>query len=172
MTYRVHPQAVVHDDCKIGAGTVIWQFASVIRKAIIGTNCSVAAYAIVDGSQIGDESIISHAAFIDPGIKIGNRVFIGPFVALCNDAWPRTNKHGFDMDKLISGEFITTIIGDGASLGAHVTILPGVRIGQNAMIAAGAVVTRSVPAGHLFRRDGQVEPIDSNRKIQRMRAVK
>ena len=165
----IDPLAKVDSGCVIGARTRVWQFASVIRNAAIGDDCSIASCAIVDGSDIGNGTIVSHSAFIDPGIVIGNEVFIGPHVNLCNDAWPRADKTGWDAAALISGEFVTTRIKDGASLGAGVTVLPGVVIGAGAMIAAGAVVDKDVPDCHLFKRDGSMVPIDPARPVKRMR---
>lgn len=167
----VHPAAQVDDTCAIGERTKVWQFASVIRKAKIGNDCSIASCAIVDGSRLGHRVIVSHGAFIDPGIVIGNNVFIGPHVSLCNDGWPRVDKTDFHMDLLISGEFVTTRIEPGASLGANVVVLPGIVIGASAMIAAGAVVTKNVPPGYLYKRNGEMCPIDVSRPIQRMRAA-
>src|SRR5687767_593140 len=121
---RIDPRATIHDDVKIGKGTRVWQNASVIRGAVIGEECRVAAGAIVDGSRVGDRSIISHCAFIDPGMQIGQDVFIGPFVAMCNDAWPRVEKEGwYDIGDLVSGSVIVTRIEDWASVGAHATIM-------------------------------------------------
>lgn len=165
----LHPWAEIGRDVVIGSRTRVWQFASVIRGAMIGDDCSIASCAIVDGADVGNGTIISHGAFIDPGIKIGSGVFIGPHVDLCNDAWPRADKTGFDMGALISGEFVTTKIEDGASLGAGVVVLPGVVIGRDAMIAAGAVVDRDVPACSLFKRNGEIVPIDPGKTVRRMR---
>jgi len=166
---QVHPKAVVDNTVLIGARSRVWQFASLIRGACIGDDCSIASCAIVDGADLGDRTIVSHGAFIDPGIVIGSDVFIGPGVKLCNDAWPRADKTGFNMAQLISHEFVTTRIEDGASLGAGVVVLPGIVIGNDAMIAAGAVVTQNVPASHLYKRDGSMVPIDPERKVERMR---
>lgn len=174
---QIHPLAAimkgahVQVGCTIGARTKVWQYASVIRKAEIGEDCNIADCAIVDGSRIGNKTIVSHSAFIDPGMLIGDGVFIGPFVALCNDCWPRADKQGFDIDALISGQFVTTVIGNGASIGAHATILPGRIIGAGAMVAARAVVTRDVPDNHLYHRDGKMVPIDMKRNPTRMRAA-
>lgn len=170
-TAFIHPCAEVDEDVVIGAYTRVWQFASIIRGAMIGDECSIASCSIVDGAGLGHRVIVSHGAFIDPGIEIGNDVFIGPNVSLCNDAWPRVDKFGFDMEKLISGEFITTRINDGASVGAGCVVLPGVNIGGCAMIAAGAVVTCDVPALHLYKRDGTMVEIDTKRPVRRMRAA-
>lgn len=154
----------------VGPRTRVWQFASVIRNARIGADCNIAAYAIVDGSRIGDRCIISHGAFIDPGMEIHDEVFIGPHVALCNDCWPRVDKSGFQIDALISGQVVTTTIEKGASLGAGVIVLPGRRIGEGAMVAAGARVLADVPAQHLMRSDGTIDRIDPKRRQIRMRS--
>lgn len=160
-TAILHPKAEVqHGAVAIGERTRVWQFASIIRGAVLGADCSVASCAIVDGSRLGDRVIVSHGAFIDPGIWIGDGVFIGPLSALCNDGWPRAHKHGFDMDALISGEFITTVVGNYASIGAGAVILAGSVIGERAMIAAGSVVNRNVPSDTLWKRDGRMAPID------------
>lgn len=170
---NVHILAWLHPKCEvvgvtIGARTKVWQFASVIRKSVVGEYCNIASCAIVDGAVVGDRCIISHSAFIDPGIAIGNDVFIGPHVSLCNDYWPRVSKDGwFDVQKLIDREIIVTTIEDGASIGANAVLMPGLTIGARAMIAAGATVTRSVPADFLCRRDGSLVPID--REPNRMR---
>lgn len=161
--------ARVDDTVTVGARSRVWQFASVVRQASIGEDCSIASCAIVDGSEIGDRCIVSHGAFIDPGMKIGNDVFIGPHVSLCNDAWPRVDKNGFDMAALLSGDFITTRIEDGASVGANVVVLPGIVIGAGAMIAAGAVVMCDVPAAHLYKRDGSMAVIRLSGRKPRMR---
>lgn len=165
----IHHFAQVDDDVDIGSGTRVWQFASVIRGSTVGEGCSIASCAIVDGAEVGNYTIISHGAFIDPGILIGSDVFIGPHVKLCNDAWPRAEKTGFDMGALLDGSFVTTIIEDGASLGAGVTVLPGLTIGRDAMVAAGAVVSKSVPACTLYKRDGSMVPIDPAKTVKRMR---
>lgn len=152
-----HPYALVHTDCVVGPRTKVWQFASVIRGAKIGADCVIASCAIVDGSTVGNNCRISHGAFCDPGMQIGNDVFIGPHVALCNDYWPRVAREGwFDMDDLVSGKIIVTKIEDGASLGAGAILMPGVTIGCGAMVAAGAVVTQDVPANSLYRRNGKI----------------
>lgn len=172
---RVHPEALVMQGahvqmgCTIGARTRVWQFASVIRKAIIGEDCRIAAGACVDGSQIGNKTIISPCAFIAPGMWIGDEVFIGPFVGLCNDAWPRAGKDGFDVEPMINGDFTTTRIHGGASICMGAVILPGITIGACAMVAANAVVVRDVPDFTLYHRDGTMVPIDLNKRPTRMR---
>lgn len=172
-----HPEAALMKGCHvqvgvtIGARTRVWQFASVIRRAEVGEDCTIAANAIVDGCRIGNRCSIGHAASIHPGALIGDDVFIGPHVTLCNDLWPRTDKAGFDAARLLSGELVQIIIGSGASVGAHSTVLPGVTIGPGAMVAANAVVQCDVPGNHLYHRDGRIDPIDALRPANRMRTA-
>lgn len=165
-----HPDARIHSDCAIGAGTVVWQFASIIRNARIGEDCKVAACAIVDGATVGDRSTLGYGAFVCPGIAIGDEVFIGPYATFCNDPWPRASKDGwFDIHDLIGGRVIVTRVCNGASIGAQAIIMPGVKIGERAMIAAGATVDRDVPPDMLFRSDGLLSDINEAR-VHRMRA--
>lgn len=100
-----------------------------------------------------------------PGTVAGRDVFIGPGAVICNDSWPRTHKRGWQVP-----ERATVIIEDGASIGANATVLPGVRIGRGAMIAAGSVVTCDVPADHVFMTKGEIRRIVS--EPDRLRYVK
>lgn len=167
-TAFVHPKAHV-EDATIGARTKVWQFASVIRGARLGEDCTVASGATVDGSWYGDRVIISQGYAAGPGFKIGNDVFIGPNVTLCNDRWPKTEKDGFSID-IFTAETLTkdglrppsrfsVILEDGSSIGANAVILPGCVIGRGSIVAAGAVVRKTVAPGYIYRRDGTFKPI-------------
>ena len=87
-----------------------------------------------------------------PGFVIGDDVFIGPNVTLCNDAWPRAHKVGYDAESLATRP--TVVVHQGASIGANAVILAGVTIGRNAMIAAGSVVHADVPDSMLWVNSG------------------
>lgn len=162
--------AVVHPDCKIGEGTKIWQFASVLRGAEIGKNCVIGSCSIVDGARLGDECKIQHGASVNPGVWCGSKVFIGPNATICNDRWPSADCDGFDPEQFKQG-MVTVFIHDGASVGANAVVLPGMTIGQNAIIAAGAIVNRSVPDFHLFARDGKIVTIKPEWRRRRMWAA-
>lgn len=152
----IHPLAHHDSTVVIGERTRIWQFASIIRGAVIGEDCNIASCTIVDGAVIGDRCIIGHGSSVHPGTKIGSDVFVGPAATFCNDAWPRVSKDGFDVALLIGAGRPSIVVEDEASIGAGATVLPGVRIGKGAMVAAGASVRHSVPAGHLHKRDGSI----------------
>lgn len=153
----IHSLAFVDDTVSIGRRTRVWQFASVIRGTVLGADCNVASCATLDGARFGDRCIIGSGVAIGPGFLIGDDVFIGPNVVFCNDRWPASHTRGFDQSKLRSGS-VTIQVGDGASIGANATILPGVRIGERAMIAASAVVSRDIPPDHLLTRSGDIVP--------------
>ena len=109
--------------CKIGDGCNIGSFVEIGRGVIIGNNCKIQAF-----------------AFIPPGVIIEDEVFIGPHVCFTNDKNPRAIGE-WKLDK--------TLVKRGVSIGANCTILPGITIGENAVIGAGSVVTKDVPAGAL-----------------------
>lgn len=168
-TAFIHPKAHV-EGATIGARSRVWQFASVIRGAIMGEDCNIATGACLDGSQIGDRVILGHNVAMGPGFRVFDDVFIGPQVTLCNDAWPRAMKGDWDASRFNPVTF-AIIIESRASIGANSVILPGVRIGFGAMIAAGSVVTKDVPAGWLWKGDGLVEKIARERPRMRFAAV-
>lgn len=165
----IHPKAHVHETCQLGPGTKVWQFASLVRNTIMGSDCVVAPYVCLDGPIFGDRCIVSCGVDMGPGFEIGNDVFIGPNVVICNDAWPRTHKEGFDYASLRTGEVVCVRIHDGASIGANAVVLPGVTIGSGAMIAAGAVVTSDVPPNHLYPRSGPCRKTKDEGGIKRVR---
>ena len=167
MSGVIHPLALVSDDSTVGPGTSVWQFASVIRGARIGARCNIASGACIDGSVIGDDTKIGHNLAMGPGFVVGRNCFIGPNVTFCNDAWPRAHTAGFDVRRYEGRPAI--IMADGASIGAGAVILPGVHIGGGAMVAAGATVTRNVPANCLWRRDGEIQEIGEHDRITRIR---
>ena len=151
----VHSKAEVHADCHVGSRTRVWQFASVIRGSKVGEDCNIASCAIVDGATLGRNVIVGHGSFIAPGIVLEDDVFVGPGVVFCNDYWPRVSKVGW----FIQQGTVVTRVKRGASIGAGVVVLPGIVVGEEAMVAAGARVRDHVPPGFLLRRDGLCEPI-------------
>jgi acetyltransferase-like isoleucine patch superfamily enzyme len=170
----IHDGPAIHEKahvdlktCSLGDGTFVWQFSSVIRGAVIGQRCVIAACAIVDGARMGDGCLIGHGASLHPGTRLEDDVFVGPGAIFCNDRWPRASKDGFDTDGLKTRA--TSVVKDGASIGAGCIILPGVVIGPGAMIAAGVICERPVPGGYLLRRDGSLEPVPEDLKDRRMK---
>lgn len=135
----VHPLADVQSQ-HIGDGTSIWQFVVILPDARIGEDCNVCSHCFVENDVIvGDRVTIKNGVQLWDGLRVGDDVFIGPNVTFTNDKHPHSRDH--------SKPALQTTIHDRASIGGGATILPGVTIGYAAIIGAGAVVTRSVPAG-------------------------
>lgn len=133
---KIHPLSDVASN-NIGAGTTIWQFSVVLAGAKIGVDCNICANTFIENDVlIGDRVTIKSGVYIWDGVRLDDDVFVGPSVAFTNDKSPRS--------KCYPEKFLKTIVKKGASIGANATILPGVTIGENAMIGAGAVVTKDV----------------------------
>jgi UDP-2-acetamido-3-amino-2,3-dideoxy-glucuronate N-acetyltransferase len=134
----VHPLADVAA-CSIGEGTNIWQFVVVLRGAQIGRDCNICAQTLIEGDVIvGDRVTVKSGVQLWDGTRIESDVFVGPNVTLTNDLYPRSKEY--------PDTFSGIMIRRNASIGANATILPGVTIGEYAMVGAGAVVTENVPA--------------------------
>lgn len=169
MTF-IHEKAHVDDSVRLGAGTRVWQFASLTRGVVMGADCSVSPFAMLDGSVYGAGVIVSGGVMAGAGFRIGDGVFLGPNAVLCNDAWPFADKAGYDEAALRGGERLAVVIEDGAAIGAGAVVLAGVRIGAGAVVAAGAVVGRDVPAGTVFsstRTSGMRVPYNWREKRMR-----
>ena len=139
----IHPLADVQSR-HIGPATRIWQYVVVLPQARIGAECNVCSHSFIENDVvIGDRVTIKCGVQLWDGLRVGDDVFIGPNVTFTNDAFPRSKKH--------EAALLQTCIEVGASIGANATILPGLTIGRNSMIAAGAVVTRSVPPNAVVR---------------------
>lgn len=157
-------------DASIGARSIVWEFAKVIRGARVGDDCSIGGCAIVDAARLGHRCSVGHGAQIHPGVRIRDDVFVGPGAIVCNDSWPRVGKDGFNSAALLSGDFVTVEIHDGVNIGAGAIILPGIIIGAGSTIAAGSVVTHSMPPVSLWKRAGGWVPM-SARRPERMRVA-
>ena len=143
----IHPTADVSSQAVIGPGSRIWHQAQVREDAHLGANCIVGKGAYIDlGVVIGDNVKIQNGVYVYHGVTVEDGVFLGPGVILTNDKLPRAiNPDGTlkaDADWGVS----PIVIRRGASIGAGAVVLPGVTVGEFAMVGAGAVVTRDVPA--------------------------
>ena len=134
----VHPHAMVEPGAQIGAGTRVWAFAHVLPGAKVGKNCNLCDHTFIENDVvIGDEVTVKCGVYLWDGVELQDRVFVGPNVTFTNDKYPRSRQY--------PEQYARTIVCRDASIGANATILPGLRIGEKAMIGAGAVVTRDVP---------------------------
>jgi UDP-2-acetamido-3-amino-2,3-dideoxy-glucuronate N-acetyltransferase len=132
-----HPQALI-ESSNIGEGTRIWAFAHVLPGAVIGRDCNICDHVFIENDvQVGDRVTVKCGVQLWDGVRIEDDVFIGPNVTFTNDNFPRSRQR--------PDSFAQTIVRKGASIGANATILPGVVVGQHALVGAGSVVSRSVP---------------------------
>lgn len=142
--FWAHKTAEIQKGAKIGEGTKIWQNCQVLKGAQIGENC-----------VIGHNCFISSKAKIGNGVKLESNidvwdlvtledyVFVGPSVVFTNDINPRAK---YPKSKFFQyGKWLSTLVREGATIGANATILCGITIGRWAMIGAGAVVIKDVP---------------------------
>lgn len=134
----IHPLADAAE-CEIGEGTRIWQFVVVLKGAQIGADCNICAQTLIEGDVIiGDRVTVKSGVQIWDGSRIGDDVFIGPNATFSNDMYPRSKQY--------PEKYQGVVIKNGASIGANATLLPGITIGEKALIGAGSVVTKDVPA--------------------------
>lgn len=123
-------------DVEVGEGTKIYDHVN-IYKCKIGKNCKIEPFVYIEGGVvIGDNCKIKPFVFIPTGVTIESDVFIGPNVAFTNDKYPRARG---------DWKLLQTRVKRGASIGANSVILPGVTIGEKALVGAGSVITSDVP---------------------------
>ena len=137
-SFFTHPQAIVEPGSTIGAGSRIWAFAHVLPQAVIGRDCNICDHVFVENDVVvGDRVTVKCGVQLWDGVTLEDDVFVGPNATFTNDPFPRSGQH--------LGKYPRTVVCAKASIGANATILPGIKIGSQAMVGAGAVVTRDVP---------------------------
>jgi UDP-2-acetamido-3-amino-2,3-dideoxy-glucuronate N-acetyltransferase len=134
----IHPLSDVQSS-QIGEDTKIWQFSVVLKGAKIGSNCNINCHTFIENHVvIGNNVTVKSGVYIWDGINIEDDVFVGPSVTFVNNAYPRSKQY--------PDNHIGATIRKGASIGANATIMGNLEIGEFAMIGAGSVVTKHVPA--------------------------
>lgn len=140
MNYFAHPTAVIDDGCEIGEGTKIWHFSHVMPGCRIGKNCNLGQNVVVSPQvTLGNNVKVQNNVSIYTGVVCEDDVFLGPSMVFTNVINPRSAIAR-------KNEYKQTIVRRGASIGANATVVCGNEIGEYAMIGAGAVVTKAVPA--------------------------
>jgi acetyltransferase-like isoleucine patch superfamily enzyme len=135
--YFLHERGIC-ESTAIGPGTRIWAFAHVLPGAVIGRDCNICDHVFIENDVVvGDRVTVKSGVQLWDGVRLGNDVFVGPNATFTNDKYPRSRSW--------PDRFLETHVGEGASIGANATILPGISIGRGAMVGAGAVVTKDVP---------------------------
>lgn len=140
--YFVHESAYVDPGARIGRGTKIWHFCHVMEGAEIGESCTLGQNVFVArGVRIGNNVKIQNNVSIYEGVTLEDYVFCGPSMVFTNVRTPRSA-----YPRNTSQDYLKTIVKKGATIGANATVVCGVTIGEWAFVAAGAVVTKDVPA--------------------------
>ena len=138
--FFAHETAVVDDGCKIGKGTRIWHFSHIMSGAVLGENCNLGQNVLVsDDVILGDNVKVQNNVSIYTGVICEDDVFLGPSMVFTNIVNPRSAV-------VRKGDYVKTLVGKGASIGANATIICGNTLGEFCFIGAGAVVTKDVPA--------------------------
>lgn len=140
INYFVHESSYIDEDVEIGIGTKIWHFCHIQKGVRIGKNCSFGQNVNLSNHvKIGNGVKVQNNVSIYEGVELEDYVFCGPSMVFTNDLTPRSK-----YPKGIAG-YKSTLVKKGATIGANATIVCGHEIGEWAMIAAGAVVTKDVP---------------------------
>ena len=136
----IHESSYVDDGVEIGTGTKIWHFSHILGNCRLGQDCSLGQNVVVGPNvTIGDRVRIQNNVSVYDGVTLEDDVFCGPSCVFTNVINPRANIQRKD-------EFKKTIVRRGASIGANATIVCGYDLGEYCFIAAGATVTKPVPA--------------------------
>jgi acetyltransferase-like isoleucine patch superfamily enzyme len=144
---RIVDSAEVDPSASIGDGSTIWHLVQIRDKVKIGSNCIVGRGAYIgSGVTTGDNCKIQNYALVYEPAKLGNGVFIGPAAVLTNDEFPRAINPDGSLKSGSDWHAVGVEIGDGASIGARAVCIAPVKVGAWALVAAGAVVTKDVPA--------------------------
>ena len=138
--FFAHETAVIDTGCTIGAGSKIWHFSHIMQDAVLGESCNIGQNVVVSpGVVLGRNVKVQNNVSLYTGVTCDDDVFLGPSCVFTNVTNPRSAV-------VRRGQYASTRVGRGASIGANATIVCGHDIGEYAFIGAGAVVTKTVPA--------------------------
>lgn len=138
----IHPTAEIEPGAQIGAGTRIWRYAHVRTGARVGADCNLGRNVFVDLEvRIGDRCKIQNNVSVYEGVELEDDVFVGPAAVFTNDLTPRA---------FGDWQVVPTLVRRGAAIGGGAVIVCGVKIGEYALIGAGAVVTKDVEPHRLM----------------------
>ncbi len=140
MDYFIHETAIADENCSIGKGTKIWHFSHIMSNCEIGKNCNIGQNVVVSPHvKLGNNVKIQNNVSLYTGVICEDDVFLGPSMVFTNVTNPRSAV-------VRRGQYETTLVKKGASIGANATIVCGHDIGEFAFIGAGAVITKEVKA--------------------------
>lgn len=138
--YFAHETAVIDEGASIGAGTKIWHFSHIMSNAVLGERCNLGQNVVISPKVVLGENVkVQNNVSVYTGVICEDDVFLGPSMVFTNVLNPRSAV-------VRKEEYKETLVKKGASIGANATIICGNTIGEFALIGAGAVVTKEVPA--------------------------
>ena len=138
MDYFAHPTAVIDEGASVGRGSQVWHFCHLMAGCTIGEHCNLGQNVFVAGGvRLGAGCKVQNNVSLYAGLEIGDHVFIGPSAVFTNVKNPRAGVNR-------RGEYVTTAVATGVSIGANATIVCGVHLGEFSFVGAGAVVTGDV----------------------------
>ena len=138
MNAFIHPNALCESE-NVGDRTRVWAFAHVLPNASIGEDCNICDSVFIENDVVvGNRVTVKCGVQLWDGVRLDDDVFVGPNATFTNDPFPRSRQY--------PSRFPETVVKQGASIGANATILPGLTVGEGALVGAGSVVTRDVPA--------------------------
>ena len=137
--FFAHETAVIDQGVEIGTGTKIWHFSHIMTGSVIGENCNLGQNVVVSPEvTLGNNVKVQNNVSIYTGVICEDDVFLGPSMVFTNVINPRSAIKRRE-------EYLKTVVGKGATIGANATIVCGNDIGSFAFIGAGAVITKEVP---------------------------
>ncbi len=144
MKYFAHETAIIDKGCDIGKGTKIWHFSHIMPNCKIGENCNIGQNVVVSTDVILGRNVkVQNNVSIYTGVICEDDVFLGPSMVFTNVINPRSVVIRRD-------QYIKTVVGKGATIGANATIICGNDIGKYSFIGAGAVITKEVEPYALY----------------------
>jgi UDP-2-acetamido-3-amino-2,3-dideoxy-glucuronate N-acetyltransferase len=137
---QIHESAYIDEPCEIGAGTRIWHFTHVMKNCRIGEHCNLGQNVVVSPDVVLGRNVkVQNNVSLYTGVVLEDDVFCGPSMVFTNILTPRSEIVRRD-------QYVQTVVRRGATLGANCTVVCGHEIGRYALVGAGAVVSRNVPA--------------------------
>lgn len=137
--YSAHESAIIDPRCTIGQGTKIWHFTHIMQGCRIGENCNIGQNVLVSPDVVlGNNVKVQNNVSIYTGVICEDDVFLGPSMVFTNVTNPRSAVNR-------RGQYETTLVKKGATIGANATILCGITLGEYCFVGAGTVVTKDVP---------------------------
>jgi UDP-2-acetamido-3-amino-2,3-dideoxy-glucuronate N-acetyltransferase len=143
MDPTIHKTAEVSPEARIGSGTKIWQNAQIAKDSVVGDNCTIGHNCAIFGAKLGNGVKLQANTDVWEGVVLEDFVFVGPSAVFTNDPNPRAKYPKKDFPQY--GQWLPTLVKQGASIGANATIICGSTVGKRAFVGAGAVVKGNVP---------------------------